>query len=72
LGVAALVAVFTSADSYASAQEFSDGFVAASGACARLALLGVLAASALPRRRTAPNPRAADARTVPALETKGR
>jgi EmrB/QacA subfamily drug resistance transporter len=51
-GVAVAVAVFAGAGSYASAHAFSDGFVAATGACAALSLVGVLAANALPRRRT--------------------
>jgi EmrB/QacA subfamily drug resistance transporter len=65
-GVAVLVAVFASTGNYSSAQEFSDGFVAATAACAGLALMGVLAGAALPGRR---EPRGvADAAAVPALE----
>jgi hypothetical protein len=63
-GVAVLVAVFASTGSYASAQGFSDGFVAATAACAGLALVGVLAGAALPGRR---EPSVA---AVPALEGK--
>ena len=42
-GVAVLVAVFAGAGNYASAQAFSDGFVAATGACAGLSLMGAAA-----------------------------
>jgi EmrB/QacA subfamily drug resistance transporter len=52
-GVAVLAAVFGSAGSYASAQAFSDGFVAAIGASGVLALAGALAGLALPRRHRA-------------------
>jgi MFS family permease len=50
-GVAVVVAVFAGAGSYSSAQAFSDGFVAATGACAGLSLMGAAAGLALPRRR---------------------
>jgi sugar phosphate permease len=50
-GVAALVAVFSSAGSYASARAFSDGFVPAIGIAAGLSLAGAVAGLALPRRR---------------------
>jgi EmrB/QacA subfamily drug resistance transporter len=70
-GVAVLVAVFSGAGSYSSAQAFSDGFVAASAACAGLSLMGVLAGSALPRRREARDLGPAEARAVPALELEG-
>jgi hypothetical protein len=70
-GVAVLVAVFTGAGGYSSAQAFSDGFVAASGAGAGLSLMGVLAGMALPRRE-ARDVGPADARAVPALEAEGR
>jgi EmrB/QacA subfamily drug resistance transporter len=69
-GVAVLVAVFTAAGSYASAQEFSDGFVAASAACAGLSLLGALAGATLPRRRETRYLGPADARAVPVLDTE--
>jgi EmrB/QacA subfamily drug resistance transporter len=49
-GVAILVAVFTAAGSYVSAQAFSDGFTPAMGTCAALALAGALVAAALPAR----------------------
>jgi EmrB/QacA subfamily drug resistance transporter len=49
-GVAILVAVFTAAGGYVSAQAFSDGFTPAMGACAALALAGALVAAALPAR----------------------
>jgi MFS family permease len=66
-GVAVLVAVFAATGTYASAQEFSDGFVAATVACAGLSLVGALAGSLLPGRQ-APR-QAAPAR--PVLEGKG-
>jgi EmrB/QacA subfamily drug resistance transporter len=49
-GVAALVAVFSSAGDYGSAAQCSDGFAATIGACAALSLLGATAGLALPRR----------------------
>jgi EmrB/QacA subfamily drug resistance transporter len=67
-GVAVLVAVFAGSGGYASAQAFSDGFVAALGAGAALSLAGALAGLALPGRPAAePVP----PRTVPALEAEG-
>jgi EmrB/QacA subfamily drug resistance transporter len=69
-GVAVLVAIFTSTGSYTSAQAFSDGFVAATGACAGLSLLGAAAGLALPQRRETTGVERADARAVPALETE--
>lgn len=50
-GVAILVAVFSAAGGYASAQALSEGFVSALAACAALALLGAAASLALPKRR---------------------
>ncbi len=47
-GIALSVAVFAGAGSYASAEAFSDGFVAAMGVSAGLSLLGSLAGTALP------------------------
>jgi EmrB/QacA subfamily drug resistance transporter len=47
-GIATLVAVFTGAGSYASAQTFSDGFAAAVGVAAALSLLGAVASLGLP------------------------
>jgi EmrB/QacA subfamily drug resistance transporter len=47
-GIATLVAVFTGAGSYASAQTFSDGFTAAVGVAAALSLLGAAASLGLP------------------------
>jgi EmrB/QacA subfamily drug resistance transporter len=55
-GVAVLVAVFTSAGGYGSAQMFSDGFVAAIATSAGLAVAASLAGSALPGRRSAQAP----------------
>jgi hypothetical protein len=49
-GIATLVAVFTGAGSYASAQLFSDGFTAAIGVAAGLSLVGALACAGLPAR----------------------
>lgn len=69
-GVAVLVAIFARVGSYASPQAFSDGFVAAVGACAGLSVLGVLAGLALPRRRKAKTMAPTDA--VSALELGGR
>jgi len=68
-GIALSVAVFAGAGSYASAQAFSDGFVAAMGVSAGLSLLGALAGSALPGRQTTPATIPAVAR--PALESEG-
>jgi EmrB/QacA subfamily drug resistance transporter len=51
-GIALSVAVFAGAGSYASAQAFSDGFVAAIGVSAGLSLLGALAGAALPGNRS--------------------
>jgi hypothetical protein len=71
-GVAVLVAVFAGAGSYASAEAFSDGFAAATVACAGLSLIGAAAGLALPRREEAKGVERAGARAVPALETEGR
>jgi predicted MFS family arabinose efflux permease len=69
-GIALSVAVFAGAGSYASAEAFSDGFVAAMGVSAGLSLLGALAGSALPGRRRSEASVPAVAR--PALESEGR
>jgi EmrB/QacA subfamily drug resistance transporter len=61
VGIAVSVAAFAGAGGYASAQAFSDGFVAAIGVAAGLSLLGALAGTALPARRRA-------AALAPALE----
>ena len=50
-GIATLVAVFTGAGSYGSAQLFSDGFTAALGVAAGLSLLGAVASLGLPALR---------------------
>jgi EmrB/QacA subfamily drug resistance transporter len=50
-GIAILVAVFTGAGSYVSAQAFTDGFVPAITVAAALSLVGALAGAALPARR---------------------
>jgi EmrB/QacA subfamily drug resistance transporter len=52
-GVAAAVAVFAGAGSYASPGAFSDGFVRALAASACLSLVGAIAGLALPRREAA-------------------
>ncbi|HUA07281.1 MAG TPA: DHA2 family efflux MFS transporter permease subunit [Solirubrobacteraceae bacterium] len=57
-GIAVLVAVFTGAGSYGSAQLFSDGFTSAIGVAAGLSLLGALASIGLPQRRVAAVPAA--------------
>jgi EmrB/QacA subfamily drug resistance transporter len=49
-GIAILVAVFTSAGGYGSAQLFSDGFTTALGVSAALSLLGAAASVGLPAR----------------------
>lgn len=49
-GVAVAVALFAATGSYASASAFTDGFGPAIGACAALALLGLVAALLLPHR----------------------
>jgi EmrB/QacA subfamily drug resistance transporter len=51
-GIAIAVAMFAGAGSYASAQAFSDGFVAAITTSAGLSLLAAIAGSTLPSRRT--------------------
>jgi hypothetical protein len=53
-GVALLVALFTGPGGYGSPQAFTDGFIAASAACAGLAVAAALAGAALPRTRPAP------------------
>jgi hypothetical protein len=50
-GIATCVAVFAGAGSYASPAAFADGFVPAIAVSAGLALLGVIAALAVPARR---------------------
>jgi EmrB/QacA subfamily drug resistance transporter len=54
-GIAVLVAVFAGAGSYASPRAFSDGFVAATVACAGISLVGALAGAAVPRRGRKPD-----------------
>jgi EmrB/QacA subfamily drug resistance transporter len=49
-GIAIAVAVFAGAGGYASAQAFTDGFVAAMAAAGALSFAGALAGLALPRR----------------------
>jgi EmrB/QacA subfamily drug resistance transporter len=50
-GIATLVAVFTGAGSYASAQTFSEGFTAAVAVASALSLLGAVASLGLPAVR---------------------
>ncbi len=52
-GIAVLVAVFTGAGGYGSAQLFSDGFTSAIGVAAALSLLGAVASVGLPQRKVA-------------------
>ena len=52
-GIATLVAVFTGAGSYGSAQLFSDGFTVALGVCAGLSALGAVASIGLPQGHVA-------------------
>ena len=68
-GIALSVAVFAGAGGYASAQAFSDGFVAAMSVSAGLSLLAALAGAALPGRRTAAA--TALAAPTPAFESEG-
>ena len=68
-GIALSVAVFAGAGSYASAQAFSDGFVAAMGLSAGLSVVSALCGAALPSgRRREP---AVAPSTRPALESEG-
>src|SRR3954451_19044041 len=55
-GVAIGVAVFAGSGSYASPQAFTDGLGPAIGVCAGLALVGAVAALALPRRQASAPP----------------
>jgi hypothetical protein len=52
-GIAAAVAVFAGAGSYASATLFTDGFATAIGLAAGIAAVGSVASLALPRREPA-------------------
>ncbi|NUO96881.1 MAG: MFS transporter, partial [Nonomuraea sp.] len=61
-GTSVTVAVFASAGSYASVEEFSTGFTAAMGAVTAIAFVGMLVALGIPGRRPA-------AMTVPAQAT---
>jgi MFS family permease len=65
-GVAILVAVFTGAGGYGSAQAFSDGFAPALGVSAALSLAGAVAGATLPGRRRATE--IAPARAIPQAE----
>ena len=68
-GIALSVAVFAGAGSYASAQAFSDGFVAAMGLSAGLSVISALCGAALPSGRKCEP--AVAARPVPAFESEG-
>ncbi len=70
-GIAVLVAVFSAAGSYASAQAFTDGFAPAIGVAAVLSLAGAAAALATPRRRAAVETPVLLAQPVPALQGEG-
>jgi EmrB/QacA subfamily drug resistance transporter len=50
-GIAIVVAVFAAAGGYASAQDFSDGFIPAMTVAAGVSLAGALAGSVIPGRR---------------------
>jgi EmrB/QacA subfamily drug resistance transporter len=52
-GIAVVVTVFAGAGGYASVQSFTDGFGPAVGVSGGLALLGAIAAAAMPRRQPA-------------------
>jgi EmrB/QacA subfamily drug resistance transporter len=69
-GIAAAVAVFAAAGSYASPGAFLDGFGPAVAVGAALSLAGAVTAVALPGRRQATG--ATPAGAVPALEAEGR
>ena len=68
-GIALSVAVFAGAGSYASAQAFSDGFVAAMGLSAGLSVVSAICGAALPGRRE-PEPRL-EPGAIPAFEAEG-
>jgi EmrB/QacA subfamily drug resistance transporter len=76
-GIAVVLAVFAGAGSFASAADFSAGFVPAIGVAAALSLAGAIAALALPGRRAdaAPVPAGAQAplaaQTLPQLNPTG-
>jgi EmrB/QacA subfamily drug resistance transporter len=67
-GIAIAAAVFAGAGGYASARTFADGFAPAIAVSAGFSLAGALAATMLPRRRTAV---AVGAGAVGALEIEG-
>jgi EmrB/QacA subfamily drug resistance transporter len=65
-GVALTGAVFATAGGYGTASVFSDGYVAAMGVSAALALAGTVAGFVLPRRRRVPQSPPAASTSVPA------
>lgn len=69
-GVAILGAVFAATGGYASARAFSDGLAPAIGVSAVLALVGVVAGIAHPRRRPSAIPAAEAAPGAPPVATK--
>ncbi|MDX6615154.1 MAG: hypothetical protein QOD60_245, partial [Solirubrobacterales bacterium] len=68
-GIAVLVAVFAGAGGYASAQQFTDGFVPAVAVGAGLSLIGAIIGLGLPSRRTSAEQSPSYA--IPALEGEG-
>ena len=68
-GIAVAVAVFATAGSYASPDDFLDGFASAIAVVAALSLAGAIVALALPGRRQAAE--SAPVGAVPALEGEG-
>jgi hypothetical protein len=68
-GIAVLVAVFAGAGGYASAQQFTDGFVPAVGVGAGLSLIGAIIGLGLPGRRRAAEQ--TPGRAIPVLDTEG-
>jgi hypothetical protein len=70
-GVAIAVTVFAGAGGYDSAQAFSDGFIAAAGVSAGLALLGAIAGLGVAHARTATPPVPSPPSARPALDADG-
>ena len=70
-GLALLVAVFAGAGSYASAEAFSRGFVAALGVAAALSLAGAVAGLGLPGRTGAARTISGAPQAAPAQRASG-
>jgi EmrB/QacA subfamily drug resistance transporter len=68
LGVALAVTVFAGAGGYASPEAFTEGFAAAIGAAAAMAMIGAVAGLALPARR--PAAEAAPIHAIPVIEAE--